>query len=112
AARPDRALYRAGKFVRRHWIGLLATAAVLLSLGIGLAFSVQQARIARRRFAQVHELSNTFLFQFYDQVSQLAGSTQVRASIVSTARKYLDGLASEASGDRALTIDLAQAYER
>jgi tetratricopeptide (TPR) repeat protein len=52
------------------------------------------------------------LFQFYDQVSPLAGSTEVRASIVSTARTYLDGLAKEAGNDRQLTLELAQAYER
>jgi eukaryotic-like serine/threonine-protein kinase len=112
AARPDTSVYRTTKFVRRHWIGVAATAAVLISLGIGVAVSVQQARIAQRRFAQVRELANTFLFQFYDQVTPLAGSTEVRASIVSTAQKYLDGLAKEAGNDRALTLELAQAYER
>ena len=112
AARPDTSMYRSAKFVRRHWIGVAATAAVLISLGVGVAVSVQQARVAQRRFAQVRELANTFLFQFYDQVSPLAGSTQVRASIVSTARTYLDGLAKEAGSDRELTLELAQAYER
>ena len=111
AARPDSTAYRAGKFVRRHWIGVSAAVAVA-SLAVGLAVSVHQARIAQRRFDQVRELANTFLFQFYDQVTRLPGSTGVRASIVDTARKYLDGLAAEAGSDKGLTFELAQAYQR
>jgi tetratricopeptide (TPR) repeat protein len=74
--------------------------------------SLHEARVAQRRFAQVRELANTFLFQFYDQVSPLPGSTAVRASIVETARKYLDGLSQEAGGDKDLILELAQAWER
>jgi tetratricopeptide (TPR) repeat protein len=112
AARPDTAIYRATKFVRRHRLGVVATAAVVASLGIGVALALREARVAERRFAQVRELSNTFLFQFYDQVTPLPGSTAVRASIVETARKYLDGLSKEAQGDKDLTLELAAAYGR
>ena len=111
-ARPDTPIYRTTKFVRRHWIGVSATVAVVVSLAIGAVVAVHEARVAQRRFAQVRELANTFLFQFYDQVAPLAGSTAVRASIVETARKYLDGLSKEAGGDTDLVLELAQAYER
>ena len=60
----------------------------------------------------MRELANTFLFQFYDQVTPLPGSTAVRASIVETARKYLDGLANDAGNDKGLILELAQAYQR
>ncbi len=112
AARPDTAIYRATKFVRRHRLGVAATVAVVASLAIGVALARREARVAERRFAQVRELSNTFLFQFYDQVTPLPGSTAVRASIVETARKYLDGLSKEAGNDRDLILELAQAYQR
>ena len=36
----------------------------------------------------------------------------MRASIVDTARKYLDGLAKEAGNDKGLILELAQAYQR
>jgi serine/threonine protein kinase len=111
-ARRDTTVYRATKFMRRHRIGVAATAAVLLSVAIGVAMSIREARIAERRFAQVRELANTFLFQFYDQVTPLPGSTAVRASIVETARRYLDGLSKEAGRDTELVLELAQAYER
>src|SRR6185503_19774842 len=112
AARPDTAIYRATKFVRRHRIGVAAAAAVVASLGIGVGLALREARVAERRFVQVRELANTFLFQFYDQVTPLPGSTAVRASIVDTARKYLDGLSKEAGDDQDLVLELAQAYQR
>ena len=111
-AREDAAIYRAIKFVRRHRLGVAASAAVVAALAIGVAVSLHEARVAQRRFAQVRELANTFLFQFYDQVTPLAGSTAVRASILETARKYLDGLSTEAGNDRDLVLELAQAYQR
>ena len=111
-ARRDTTFYRWAKFVRRHRVGAAATVAIVLSVAGGVAISVREARIAQRRFAQVRELANTFLFQFYDQVTALPGSTAVRASIVETARRYLDGLSKEAEGDQSLILELAQAYER
>jgi tetratricopeptide (TPR) repeat protein len=112
SARADTAVYRAVKFVRRHRLGVAATVAVVASLAIGVALALREARIAERRFAQVRELANTFLFQFYDQVTPLAGSTAVRASIVETARNYLDALSKDAGNDQGLILELAQAYER
>jgi tetratricopeptide (TPR) repeat protein len=111
-ARRDTVAYRASKFLRRHRLGVAATIVTVLSLAAGVAVSLREARIAERRFAQVRELANTFLFQFYDQVTPLPGSTAVRASIVETARKYLDGLSAEAGTDTSLLLELAQAYER
>jgi tetratricopeptide (TPR) repeat protein len=109
---PPSVPYLALKFVRRHRIGVASVAALAATLIAGVAVSLHEARVAQRRFAQVRELANTFLFQFYDQVTPLAGSTKVRASIVDTARKYLDGLAAEAGSDTGLILELAQAYQR
>lgn len=77
AARPDTFIYRATKFGRRHWVGVAAAVAVVATPSAGVAVSLHEARIAERHFAQVRELANTFLFQFYDQVTPLAGSTEV-----------------------------------
>ena len=83
---------------------------MIASLVTGVTLARREARLAERRFAQVREVANTFLFQLYDQVTPLPGSTAVRASIVETARKYLDGLSAEAQGDTQLTLELAAAY--
>jgi eukaryotic-like serine/threonine-protein kinase len=61
-ARPDTIRYRTGKFVRRNRVSLAAVAAVLLVLSGGIVASQHQARRAERRFAQVRELANVFLF--------------------------------------------------
>lgn len=111
-ARPDAAAYRVAKFVSRHRAGVVAVVAVVAALTAGLAVALHEASVAQRRFAQVRELANTFLFKFYDQVTPLPGSTAVRASIVETSRKYLDGLASDAGNDKGLLLELAQAYQR
>ena len=110
--RPASSLKRAWKFVRRNRWAVAAGVALAASLIGGITVSTIEARRAERRFAQVRELANTFLFQFYDQVTPLPGSTAVRASIVETARKYLDGLANEAGNDKGLILELAQAYQR
>jgi tetratricopeptide (TPR) repeat protein len=112
AVRPASAAERTWKFVRRNRITVAAAIAVAASLIAGTTVSTIEARRAQRRFAQVRELANTFLFQFYDQVTPLPGSTALRASIVDTARKYLDGLAKEAGSDTQLILELAQAYQR
>ena len=111
-AAPPSVTYRMSKFVRKHRTMLTVAAAFAALLVAGIAVSTIEARRAQRRFAQVRELANTFLFQLYDQVTPLPGSTAVRASIVETARKYLDTLAAEAAGDRDLVFELAQAYGR
>jgi len=111
-AAPPSATYRMGKFAHKHRAALATAAAFATLLLAGIAVSTIEARRAERRFAQVRELANTFLFKFYDQLTPLAGSTAVRASIVDTARKYLDGLANEAGRDRGLLSELAQAYCR
>ena len=103
---------RAWKFAKRNAWAVGASVALAASLIGGITVSTIEARRAERRFAQVRELANTFLFQFYDQVTPLPGSTAVRASIVETARKYLDGLAKEAGNDKGLILELAQAYQR
>jgi len=51
-ARPDSRMYRAGKFVKRHRVGVGATAAVFLALAGGLAGTVWQARAASRAAAR------------------------------------------------------------
>ena len=109
-ARRDTAGYRAGKFIRRHRLGVAATALIIVSLLGGLIAANYQARRAERRFAQVRKLANTFLFDFHDEIKNLPGSTSAREMVAKTAQEYLDSLAQEAAGDPLLQSELAQAY--
>ncbi|MGH9852318.1 MAG: protein kinase domain-containing protein, partial [Blastocatellia bacterium] len=116
-ARPDTFTYRAGKFAQRHRVAVVAAALVLISLLGGIIATTLAAREARaeraraeRRFAQVRQLANTFLFDFHDKIRNVPGTTEARAMVAKTALEYLDSLAQEAAGDSQLEWELAEAY--
>ncbi len=111
-ARPDSFGYRTAKFVRRHRTALAAGAFVGVALISAAVIGQYQARRAERRFQQVRQLSNKFLFDFDAAIAPLAGATKARELVVSTALEYLNGLAGDASGDITLQAELAAAYEK
>jgi len=118
-ATPDAASYRVGKFIRRHKVGVAATAIIVLVVACGAAATLWEARVAvrqraraERRFNDVRKLANSFLFEFDDAIRNLPGSTPARSLVVKRASEYLDSLASEARGDRSLQLEIAVAYER
>ncbi|HEY7443533.1 MAG TPA: serine/threonine-protein kinase [Vicinamibacterales bacterium] len=111
-ARKDTLWYRATKFVGRHKTGVAAALLIVLSLVGGIVESTRQARLAERRFNDVRQLANSFLFEFHDAIETLPGSTPVRELVVKRALEYLDKLAQEASGDPSLLQELATAYQR
>ncbi|MFI5120252.1 MAG: protein kinase [Thermoanaerobaculia bacterium] len=118
-ARGDTLSYRAGRFFRRHWLGLAAAALVFVSLAGGSGVALWQARRARvneraaqRRFQEVRALAKTVLFDLHDQIETLPGSTKARATLVSTSLRYLDSLAKEAGPDPALVREIAAGYAR
>ena len=111
-ARPDTAWYRARKYTRRHWIGLVAASLTFTAICGGAAVAIYQARIARERFQQVRKLANTFLFEFHDAIADIPGATKARALVVKTALEYLDNLSKSAGNDTELQAELAAAYDR
>jgi eukaryotic-like serine/threonine-protein kinase len=118
-ARRGSTSYRARKFVRRHRVGVLATALVFAAMAAGVWATLREARHARaaearaeRRFNDVRRLANSFLFEFHDAIRDLPGSTAARALVVRRALEYLDSLSKESSGDRTLRRELAEAYRR
>jgi tetratricopeptide (TPR) repeat protein len=70
---------------------------------------MQQER-ANRRFNQVRQLANRFLFDFHDEIAKVAGTVKAREMIVSTALEYLNSLSADAVGDPGLQWELAVAY--
>ena len=111
-ASPDTIWYHSGKFIRRHSLGVAAAAIVVGALITGAAVATRQARRAERRFADVRHLAHVFLFDFEQSIHHLPGATQARQLLVKTALEYLVTLSEEASGDPALTRELAAAYEK
>ncbi len=104
--------YVALRFLRRHRWPTAAVAALLVSILAGSAASVYQARRAERRFQQLRQLAGDLVFQFEQQIRDLAGATRARQYVVRKAIEYLERLAAEARGDAELQFDLATAYRR
>ena len=118
-ARKDTFAYRAGKFVRRQKVAVTAALLIALTLIAGIITiawknSVARAERARaeRRFGEVRQLANSFVFEVHDSIEKLPGSTPARSLIVQRGLKYLDSLAQDATGDRELQRELAAAYEK
>ncbi|HYK43513.1 MAG TPA: protein kinase [Thermoanaerobaculia bacterium] len=118
-ALPNRAAYRAAKFIRRHRLAVGAAFAVALALVGGLAAAVWQARIARneREVAQRHltdlrGLLTTVLFEFHDSVRDLPGSTPARELVIRRALEYLEKISRQEGATPDMQRDLAEAYQR
>jgi serine/threonine protein kinase len=118
-ARTDTFSYRTGKFVRRRKMAVAAAALVAITLLSGIIATAWEARVARaeraraeRRFNEVRQLANSFVFEVHDAIVNLPGSTTARSLIVQRGLTYLDSLAQDAGGDRGLQRELATAYEK
>jgi tetratricopeptide (TPR) repeat protein len=111
-AGPDTFRYRTSKFLRRHWMGTAAAAAiVVLIVATGTAIWYQRQR-AERRFNDVRTLANTVVGELYDAIAEVPGSTRARQLLVTRALGYLDNLSREAGNDTSLKMDLADAYQK
>lgn len=104
--------YHAARFLRRHRSVALAAGIVLVSLGVGVATTLYQAARAERRFQQVRTLARAFVFDVHDRIEQLPGATEARKALVTTALAYLETLRTDLGGDRGLTLELAESYEK
>ncbi len=126
SARPNTFSYRAEKFVKRNKASVFAAGLILLAIIGGIIATLWQARAAQaerevaqaekakaeRRFNDVRQLANSFLFDLAPKIEKLPGSTPAREELISLALEYLDSLSKEASGDLQLQRELAMAYEK
>lgn len=110
SARPDTFTYRASKFVRRNRIWLAAAVMAVAALVTGSAIAIQQARIARKRFEDVHKLAHAFVFDVHDEVAKLEGSTKAREMMVRIGVEYLDDFAKDSDDSPSLQREVAAGY--
>jgi hypothetical protein len=104
--------YVARKFIRRNRLAVGLAALTVLGVALGVGSTVIQKRVAQRRFDEVRRLAHYMLFDLYDDVSNLSGSTRVRAEMANRATEYLNTLSREAKSDRGLRLELADGYLR
>jgi non-specific serine/threonine protein kinase/serine/threonine-protein kinase len=118
-ARPDSVVYRARKFVVRHRWAVASAGVVAIALVAALVITLNAAAAARRerdlaarRFAEVRQLANVFLFDVEQKIRDIAGATAARELLVTTGLSYLDRLTVDAGDDPALLRELANGYDR
>jgi len=70
----------------------------------------QQAELAERRFRQVRELAEAFIFQVDPEIKHLPGAATARRSLVDMGLKYLNTLAADAGDHVNLKRHLAGGY--
>ena len=111
-ARKPSASYRAWKFLRRNRVSVALAALALAGVAGGLVASIYEARRADRRFNQVRQIANTFVFEVYDAINRVPGATKARELVAGKALGYLEGLEREAGGDPELQFELGTAYRK
>lgn len=118
-ARPNTLSYRAEKFFKRNKAAVIGGFIVVLAIIGGIVATLWQTRVAQaertkaeKRFADVRQLANSYIFDVYPEVENLEGSLKAREKIITNALQYLDNLSNEVSGDLELQSELATAYEK
>jgi serine/threonine protein kinase len=109
-ARPEGRLYTWGRFVRRHRLGVAATAAVLLSLSGGAGMALWKAREAQAQRAQAEGLIEFMLGDLRRQLDPF-GRLDVLDPVAERALAYyaaqsLDGSDADSLGRRARALHL------
>ena len=113
AAGPEGRRYRAGKFVRRHRVGIAVVVSLVLSLMGGLAATAWQAR-AKTLEAQKAEAVKTFLvsiFQGADPAQAAGREVTLRQVLDEGAERVQRDLASEPAVQGELLTVLAGVYK-
>ncbi len=111
--------YAVAKFVGRHRIGVAAAAAALLLLLAAFALTLlanaraEAARAdAEQRFQQTRSIAKALLFDAYDQVSQVPGSTRARAYLARTGLAYLEALAADETAPLDVRVEAGNGFRR
>jgi tRNA A-37 threonylcarbamoyl transferase component Bud32 len=111
-ARKGGAWYRTRKFLRRYWLPAAAAALVAGSLSASVIIANRERAIALRRFRDVRQLANVFLFEFESSIRNTPGTLDARKLVAATGQRYLAKLAAESGYDPTLQREIADAYER
>ena len=105
--------------IRRHKTQSIAAGAVAISLLAGSLVSLRYARdagrerrIAEARFQEGRQLAHSVVFDLYETIGRLPGSTRARHILVDRALRYLRDLEASGPASRDLQVELAGAYAR
>ena len=111
-ARPDSFRYRASKFIKRNRLTVALGTAAVVMLTASTVLLWRQVQATQSRFEQVRQLSNSFLFEFHDEIAGLPGSTKARKLVVEKGLQYLEALAKDSANDSQLAREVGLGYGR
>jgi len=117
AGRPVRALpqtirYKAGKFLRRNRRWLSGAAAALVLFAAAAGYAAREQWKAAQRFEETRAIAKYLLFDLFDELSRLPGSTEIRAKMAKQAQAQLDQLSTLARSNRSVQLEAAAGYNR
>lgn len=111
-ATKDQWSYRAKKFMARNRIYILSGLIIFFITLAGLLSSLYQAGEARAMFNDLRGLTGSMLFEFYDGVANLEGTTAVKELVVTKTISYLKKMEIRNSGNYDLMNDVSDGYQR
>ncbi|MFN7919144.1 MAG: serine/threonine-protein kinase [Bryobacteraceae bacterium] len=111
-AHPPGLAYRTRKFLTRNGRPLAAAGVAIAMLGAAGGYAYRERLQGAQRLQEARGMANYLLFDLYDQVAELPGSTAVRARMAAQAQAQLDNLARLSGADPALRIEAAAGYDR
>jgi serine/threonine-protein kinase len=119
SARPATARYVASRFLERNRIGIAVSALIAFVLVTATVLSTawyfdaqRQRAAAMARFEELRSLAGFQLFELYDQLAEIAGTTAARARLAAEAQQYLDRLAALPDAPADLRLDVARGLDR
>jgi serine/threonine-protein kinase len=111
--------YFAGRFLRRHRLGVILTGAAMAALALAavvatvLYVRAERARTeAEQRFAEVRSLSRYMLFDLYDDLADAPGTVASRVRLTEMARGYLERLQRVPDAPDDLKLDIVRGWRR
>ncbi|WP_291197580.1 serine/threonine-protein kinase [Hyphomonas sp.] len=111
--------YLVGKFLKRRRFVVAGTTFTIVALAAALgvtSWQYQRAENARIesdfRFQQVRTLAKTVMFDVYDKIDVVPGSTRAKVELAEAAQTYLDSLSGDARASDELKIETANGLIR
>mgnify|MGYP003624308854 FL=1 len=118
-ARDGGAGYHVSKFLKRRRLVVAGTSLAFIGLATALGVTFWQyhrAEAARLetdyRFQQVRTLANSLMFDVYDKIDLVPGSTRAKVELAEAAQAYLDSLASDTRASDELRIETGRGLVR
>lgn len=106
-------LYRLGKFIRRERAFAALMVAILVGLG-ATTFAWRNAVAARaeaeQRFEDTRSIAKLMMFDAFDAVSAVPGSTNARRILAEGSQRYLDALAADRRAPDDVRLEAARGF--